>query len=286
MHQGWRLAIAVLLVVSVAGCGGTQRAPVSGATTPVQIANGPTPSNSTAIGPTGLARVHPTKPGPVPMLMYHVIGHRPASAPYPDLWVSPQRFAQQMHALRGAGYHAVTLDAVLANWRTGAPLPSHPIVLTFDDGYAGQSRYAAPVLRKLGWPAVLNLTVNHIGRDGISAARVRGLIADGWEIDSHTLTHPDLTRLGPDELRREVAGSRAVIRRRFGVPANAFCYPAGRYDPAVVQAVRAAGYRAATTVDPGYAVPGRDQRFVLARIRVNGDETAAALLESIAAARR
>ncbi|MEZ5122144.1 MAG: hypothetical protein R2736_11295 [Solirubrobacterales bacterium] len=105
--------------MSVAGCGGTQRAPVSGATTPVQIANGPTPSNSTAIGPTGLARVHPTKPGPVPMLMYHVIGHRPASAPYPDLWVSPQRFAQQMHALRGAGYHAVTLDAVLANWRTG-----------------------------------------------------------------------------------------------------------------------------------------------------------------------
>jgi peptidoglycan/xylan/chitin deacetylase (PgdA/CDA1 family) len=275
------LALALVVLVTVAGCGSGGHSSGTNSAVAAQIANGPV--DGPAIGPTGIARVRPTAPGPVPILMYHVIGDVPAGAPYPELWVSPELFAQQMQALRTAGYHAVTLDAVLDNWQRGAPLPSRPIVLSFDDGNTGQSRYAAPVLRRLGWPGVLNLTVDHVGRDGISAARIRGLIAGGWEIDSHTLTHRDLTRLSPEELRAEVAESRAKLRRRFDVPVNAFCYPAGQYDPAVVEAVRSAGYRAATSERPGWATPAADQRYALPRIRVSGGESPTTLLSALTA---
>jgi peptidoglycan/xylan/chitin deacetylase (PgdA/CDA1 family) len=110
----------------------------------------------------------------------------------------------------------------------------------------------------------------------ITAPEVRRLIGWGWEIDSHTLTHPDLTTLAPAALRRELVGSRAAIERRFGQPARFFCYPLGRYDAAVVGAVKAAGYEAATTEDDGLATAAR--RFTLPRIRVTNLDTGATLL--------
>jgi peptidoglycan/xylan/chitin deacetylase (PgdA/CDA1 family) len=45
----------------------------------------------------------------------------------------------------------------------------------------------------------------------------------GWELGSHTITHPDLTTLDPAELEREVAGTRRILERRFGVPVDNFC---------------------------------------------------------------
>jgi peptidoglycan/xylan/chitin deacetylase (PgdA/CDA1 family) len=109
------------------------------------------------------------------------------------------------------------------------------------------------------------------------------MIAAGWEIDAHSLTHPDLTTVDPATLVREVAGSRAKIHKRFGVPVNGFCYPAGRFDPAVEAAVRKAGYAFATTETPGAARPGGD-RLGLARLRVDGGEAPQAVLAAIAAA--
>ena len=215
--------------------------------------------------------------------MYHVVGNITPGAPYPDLWVSPELFARQMEALRGAGYHAVTLDAVLDNWRNRAKLPSKPVVLSFDDGYYGQSHYAAPVLRRLGWPGVLNLALHNLGHDGISARRVRRLIAAGWEIDSHTLTHPDLTTLASDALRRELAGSRAEIKRRFGCPGQRVLLSRLARDPTVQAAVRAAGYRAATTEYPGDAAPD-DDPYALPRIRVSGGESPTELVGALASA--
>src|SRR4029453_4213663 len=92
----------------------------------------------------------------------------------------------------------------------------------------------------------------------------------GWEIDAHTLTHPDLTAVGAIRLHDEVAGSRSAIRKRFHVPVNFFCYPAGRHDPAVIAAVQQAGYLGATTTNYGLAKPG--ELYTLARVRVSGSD--------------
>jgi peptidoglycan/xylan/chitin deacetylase (PgdA/CDA1 family) len=213
----------------------------------------------------------------VPILMYHVISRAPAGVPNAELWVDEDVFADEMHALAAAGYTAITLQQAWDGWTHGGPLPRKPIVVSFDDGYLSHYTHAKPVLSKLGWPGVLFLATEAIGPGGLTEHQIRSLIHAGWEIDSHTLTHPDLTTLDDATLRRELAGSRRELQRRFGVRANFFAYPAGRYDARVQTATDAAGYTAATTVEPGVA-SRRDDPFALHRVRVNASDTADSLL--------
>ena len=102
------------------------------------------------------------------------------------------------------------------------------------------------------------------------------MLRDGWEIDAHTLTHPDLTTVDAARLRREVAGSRRWLRHAFGVPVDFFAYPSGRYNPTVEAAVRAAGYMGATTTQLGQATRAADPLRPAARACHAGDESRAA----------
>jgi peptidoglycan/xylan/chitin deacetylase (PgdA/CDA1 family) len=118
---------------------------------------------------------------------------------------------------------------------------------------------------------------------GLGPGLVRKLIAAGWEIDAHTITHPDLTHVSPTRLWAEVSGSRVILQREFGVPVNCFCYPAGRYDAAVVAAARRAGYLGATTTNYGLARPSQGL-FTLDRVRVSGGEGASGLAAALRSA--
>ncbi len=194
----------------------------------------------------------------VPILMYHVINEPPAGAPFPGLYVSPSEFAAQMSALHEAGYHAVTMDELLAYWREGAPLPpGKPIVLSFDNGYQTQYTQAFPVLRRYGWVGVENLQLSGLppSQGGMSEAQIQQLIAAGWELDTQGYSHAELTALSPSALHYQVTVAREELKRRYHVPVNWFCYPSGHYDAAVVAEVKAAGFVGSTTVVPGWASP-------------------------------
>jgi peptidoglycan/xylan/chitin deacetylase (PgdA/CDA1 family) len=217
---------------------------------------------------------------PIPILMYHVINKAPAGVPNAELWVDKDVFADEMRALHAAGYTGITLQQAWDGWKHGGPLPKKPIVLSFDDGYLSHYTHAKPVLRKLGWPGVLYLEIKSIGPGGLTEHQIRSLMKAGWEIDSHTLTHPDLTTLDDAALERELVDSRRELQERFGVKADFFAYPAGRYDDRVEAATKAAGYRAAVTVDEGIA-RGRDDPFALKRVRVNASDTAVTLLAKL-----
>ena len=208
---------------------------------------------------------------PVPVLMYHVLSAPPANAPYPELYVAPPDFRAQIAWLAAHGYRAVTLQRVFDAWRGAATLPAKPVVLTFDDGYLSDVRTALPVLMARHWPGVLNLEVANLKPVwGIRPPGVRKLLAAGWELDAHTLTHPDLTSVDAARLRQEVTGSRTAIRKMFHVRVNFFCYPAGRYDAAVIAAVQQAGYLGATTTNYGLARPS--DLYTLSRVRINGSD--------------
>lgn len=219
-----------------------------------------------------------THPGPVPILMYHVIGDPAGETTYPDLFLSTADFRGQVNWLKRNGYEAVTLSQVQDAWYDGATLPPKPVVLSFDDGYLGQYLDALPILKRAGWAGLLNLKAE--GSD-VSVKEVKKMIAAGWEVASHTITHPDLRDLDGTALTREVAGSKELMERELGVEIENFCYPAGMYDEKVMAAVEAAGYRGATTVEPGLA--GKSMPFELKRIRIDrgdGAEALAAKLES------
>jgi peptidoglycan/xylan/chitin deacetylase (PgdA/CDA1 family) len=220
---------------------------------------------------------------PVPILAYHHIGTAPRGAASPELWLPPGLLRRQLRALAGAGYRAVTLDRVWRAWHGSGSLPAHPVVVSFDDGYASQAGAAAQALRARGWPGVLNLQVDRLGAPGgLTRAQVRSLIAAGWEIDPHSLTHPDLRKLTARRLRTEVDGSRRALRATFGVPANFFAYPYGRQNRRVRAAVRRAGFLGATTIERKIASPAADP-FALGRVLIAADDSPPSVLRMVRA---
>ncbi len=278
------LALAAVIVASVlalSGNGAPRRAasrpaPVIAAAAAVHVGTGHRATKPAA---------KPARPGraPVPILMYHVIAPPFADSPFPGLYVPSGEFAAQMRALDRAGFHAVTLDEVRSFWLHGTPLPPHPIVLSFDNGYHTQYTKALPILRRLGWVGVENLQLSGLppSQGGLSRRQVKALVAAGWELDTQGFTHADLITLDAGELHYQVAVARRTLQRLYGVPVNWFCYPSGHYNDTVVAAVRAAGYIGATTVVPGWSRP-TDDPYRLPRIRVLGGTTPTELLTLVA----
>lgn len=279
MRGGVLAALAVLTALVVAVVAGAFGGSDDGEATRT-AAERPAPATTRA--PTAVRPAAATGDfrGPVPILMYHVVTAPKPGETYPDLWTPRERFAATMDLLKAKGYTGVTIDQVHRAWNGGEGLPRKPVVVTFDDGYLSQYTHAKPVLRRLGWPGVLYLKGESLGPGGLTVTQVRAMIAAGWEVGAHTISHPDLTTVDDAGLTREVDGSRRLLRRRLGVPVDAFCYPAGRNDARVRAAVEAAGFTTATTVEPGIATR-RDDQFALPRIRVNGTDSPATVLDHV-----
>jgi peptidoglycan/xylan/chitin deacetylase (PgdA/CDA1 family) len=276
-------ACALVAALTAVGCGSS-----GGSTAPRQPGTAAQAANGPAGEPATTKRRAPVHVAPsrqsVPVLMYHVVTAPPPGTKLPGLWVPGPAFRAQVKALAAAGYTGVTLDTVLDAWRGRARLPRHPIVFSFDDGYLSQGKTAADALAARHWPGVLNLVLHNLDTPGgLTTGRIRAMAAAGWEVDAHTIDHLDLTTLDAAGLRHQIAGSRTAIRRRFHVVADGFCYPAGRFNATVEAAVRAAGFRVATTELPGAARPGGD-RYALPRIRVDGGDGAAIVVAKVRAA--
>jgi peptidoglycan/xylan/chitin deacetylase (PgdA/CDA1 family) len=76
-----------------------------------------------------------------------------------------------------------------------------------------------------------------------------------------------------------VAGSREILQKTFKAPVNNFCYPAGRFDDTVIEAVEAAGYTGATTEIPGFAE--KDKPYELSRLEILRESHVAGLAAAL-----
>ena len=85
---------------------------------------------------------------------------------------------------------------------------------------------------------------------------------------SHSVNHPNLSRLPAEEARREITASKETIERMTGRAVTSFCYPMGYYSAEIKEMVRDASYRSAATVR--YGLNGRrDDPMELKRIAVH-----------------
>lgn len=172
----------------------------------------------------------------VPILMYHSISDNlfGMSHPYYHINTLPEVFSQQMRWLRNAGYRAIDLPQAWAGLQARTDL-SKTIVITFDDGYRDFYTDALPILKQCGFTATIFLTTDRIrstparieGADYLTWSDVRELHAEGIRFDSHTVSHPDLRSLGPDQIEYELGHSKEVIEEHLGVSVESFSYPFG-----------------------------------------------------------
>jgi peptidoglycan/xylan/chitin deacetylase (PgdA/CDA1 family) len=227
-------------------------------------------------------------PGPhsinVPILTYHYIRVNPDRNDRLGfaLSVTPSDFAAQMDWLAQSGYHPITTDDLYAYLAGDQGLPSKPVILTFDDGYADFYTTALPILRSHDFRAVAYVVSGFVGTSGyMSAEQVREADHSGIEIGSHTVSHANLASLSAGSVWSQITQSKLFLEQVLGHPVVSFCYPSGKYTSAVASAVAAAGYHDATTTRYGYSYTLAG-RYVWSRLRVSGGEP----LEQFAAAVR
>jgi peptidoglycan/xylan/chitin deacetylase (PgdA/CDA1 family) len=170
---------------------------------------------------------------------------------------SPALFERLVRLLRAGGHAVMPLADAAAALHGGGTLPARPLVITFDDGYRSVYEAAFPVLCEHSLPATVFLAVGDAeggprrgsrdpgarlpsmeGRPMLSWGEIREMRQGGISFGAHTLTHPDLTRLPPSSIEREMVTSKAVLEESLGEPVAGFAYPFGRFDARSLQLAR------------------------------------------------
>jgi peptidoglycan/xylan/chitin deacetylase (PgdA/CDA1 family) len=214
-------------------------------------------------------------------LCYHSI----ANAGPRYLTISADLFERQLATLRDRGLRGGDL-ATLGELAAGRPIPPTAF-LTFDDGFRDNFETALPLLREYGfaafvfvmppllergdafeWPEMQADLDRHAGTmRSVTWPMLEQMKEGGFEVGSHTLSHPHLPRLGAEELREELLQSRMAIKARLG-SCDTLAYPFGEWSPDVAAAARECGYRFAFTLP---TVSGQRRATPLSIPRVNVD---------------
>jgi peptidoglycan/xylan/chitin deacetylase (PgdA/CDA1 family) len=230
----------------------------------------------------------------VPILGFHAVVDSPG-----QLDVTPAQLNSQLDALAHAGFHAVSLHAVLDHEDHGDFLPPRPIVLTFDDGTADAVSTVLPILRARGMTATFFIVSSWLGKD--EATRMTEplepgepsrpvltwpelllLKNSGMEIGSHSRTHARLPQLEDAVALREMTDSKRELEVGLRVPVDLFAYPYNSLRSRLGLLLHEAGYRAAVAGQDH----GNKDRESLYRIGVYRDTTPEELVRFAQAGKR
>lgn len=230
---------------------------------------------------TAAARTRQAADGAV-VLAYHDVVE---SEPGENEWVvSAARLRSHVVTLRRLGFEIVDLDHLLERFDAGESV-DRLAVLTFDDALRGVHRFGAPVLADLDAPATVFVVSD--APEGppawwpnsgpiMAPSEVAELHREGWTIGAHSKSHASLPTQSPTDIADEVGGSRRDLQARGYGAVDAFAYPFGHYDQPVLEAMRAAGYRAGFSFLNGRVSLGLD-RLRLPRLTMGVHSSAARL---------
>ena len=215
---------------------------------------------------------------PATVLLFHRVND---DIPEDGITVSTARFRTVIRAIRER-YHPLTLTQLLDHLDEKTPWPRGSVVVTFDDGYLDNFSSAAPILAEYGVPATFFIVANAMGTGRVMPweqhlqgrvtwmtwNQVRELHRQGFEVGSHTLTHPDLGKVRGAEAWREISESKTKLQDELGAPVPLFAYPFGRRANLLEEnrdLVRKAGYRCCCAVVGGFVRPDSDRFDILRR---------------------
>jgi peptidoglycan/xylan/chitin deacetylase (PgdA/CDA1 family) len=170
----------------------------------------------------------------VPILLYHSISENlfGMSHPYYHINTTVEVFSQQMRWLKHQGYRSTSLGDAWAKLEAGEDI-SKEVVITFDDGYRDFLTDGMDILKQCGFTATIFLATDRIrntavrmeGADYLTWSEVRELRREGIRFGSHTVTHPDLRSLGPEQIEYELGFSKETIEQELGEAVQEFSYP-------------------------------------------------------------
>ncbi len=220
----------------------------------------------------------------IPILMYHQVSPNPHPS-FLDYTVTPKTFETQMKILKMLGFKTISLDQLTAYREGRGKLPRKPVIVTFDDGLTESIEHSIPVLERLGFTAVYYMPTNYVGiKSGwmvqeinaefqiVDWTVVRDLDARGFEIGSHSMNHPWLNRIPPEDCYKELEGSRKRLEDFLGHEVRHIAYPFGAHNETVKIIAGETGYHTACSTEP-YIANMNDNVFSLPRLNIGMKES-------------
>ncbi|MGM9540213.1 polysaccharide deacetylase family protein [Anaerovibrio sp.] len=203
----------------------------------------------------------------VPVLSYHQVNDTDNT----PLAVPTAEFERQIAYLHDAGYHAITPDQLTGYLNNGSPLPSKPVLITFDDGYRDNYENAFPILKKYHMTATIFLVSDFMDRfdNYLTWAQVQEMSEDGICMGVHTLSHFELTGLSDSELNQQLEGGKLAVEWKTLKFAEYIAYPCGSYNDKVLEHTRQYGYKGGFTVRYDLVHAG-DNPYLLSRVPIFG----------------
>lgn len=180
-----------------------------------------------------------------------------------NLSVEVDEFEEQIKYLSENNYNSINISQLFEN-------NDNNIAITFDDGYRDNITNAYPILQKYGFVGTVYVITDFVENDGyLTWEDIKKLDHAGWEIGSHTLTHPNLTNASEANIKMQVEESKLAIEEQINNSVISFCYPAGHYNDQVINILEEVGYKNAVSIESGN-FHNIEDIFHLDRIRVSG----------------
>lgn len=235
----------------------------------------PISSSTTGVWDGTLRRLH------VPILMYHYVSDLPSNADdiRRGLTVVPSLFQAHLQYLHDAGYHTISLYDLNAALTAGVPLPSKPVVLTFDDGYNDAYINVFPALKHYGFIGTFFIITSRVDANDpayLSWSQIKEMSDAGMSMEPHTKDHVDLRQRDYDVLIYQMKGSIESLAAYTGHVPRMFSYPVGHYDAATLDVARQLGVWIGVSTVNG-DLHSTDTRLYLPRLRVLGNMSVGAL---------
>ncbi len=184
----------------------------------------------------------------VPVLVYHSFGpalSKKESKLAMHYRVTEKMFEEQMKYLYTNGYHPISFSNYVNSFKDGSTLPEKAVVLTFDDGWKTQYKYAIPILEKYKFTATFFIVTDYVDNKYpayMSWDNLKDLVAHGFDIESHTKTHQMLTKANSKKLLQELVDSKKTLEEKLKIKVTTLAYPDYMHNKTVRSAVESAGY--------------------------------------------
>jgi peptidoglycan/xylan/chitin deacetylase (PgdA/CDA1 family) len=208
-------------------------------------------------------------------MYHHLESLDPSASLVASTWtVSPINFKEQLDYLVAHSYHTIGFGQLDSFFEAGGPLPTRPVLLTFDDGWSDDYTVAFPALRERGMIGSFFVPTSYAGAPGgklLSWEQIGEMDAAGMEFGGHTINHADLKKVGEQEALRQLSVSKSKMEAMLGHATIAFAYPFGTYDADVVALVKKVGYRVAVGLCCGFKLLP-EKLLTLPRIRISYDD--------------
>ncbi|MFM4813627.1 polysaccharide deacetylase family protein [Aeromonas dhakensis] len=219
----------------------------------------------------------------MPVIMYHRFIEHESEKGVHGTWMPIAMFEKHLRLMKWLGYETLTFrDLADKGFIHRLQYGKRYLMITADDGYQDNLTRMLPLLEKYGYKAVVYVvtgegynrwdveqTSNPDTRvDLMNGEQLKALVASGHvEIGGHTLTHPRLSKLAPEQQAHEIQENKRQLETLLGHPLLSFAYPYGDMDESAKALAMAAGYRFAVATNSGPRAMHQDP-FRIRRIAI------------------